>query len=362
MVENEIKTSPALGEDLSIKDIFKEIIRWKDIGLAYKWIVIAAGILGMTGGFTYAYLSTPLYNADLKFVMRSDASTTSPLAGLSNLLGGGGGATTMSPLARIIELIGSDRIIGNALLKPINVNGNKDLLINHYIELEELRDKWKKDTALSKVKFTPGDKFDELSFVQRKAIKRVSVRIIGKDGSTGIVSKSFDKKSGVVTLTGTYKDEAFAIELTNAIYREIIEFYVDQSVSTTQHNVEILTTKVDSIKKALDDTRRALAENTDQSLGLLLQKNKVENKSLAVKESMLTIMYGEAQKNLETLRFIEASTVPSFSVIDSPYSPIDPVKASKMKSMLIGGMLLGFLMIAFFRAKEVYEEKYKRIK
>ena len=57
--------------------------------------------------------------------------------------------------------------------------------------------------------------------------------------------------------------------------------------------------KVDSIQGELNSVRRQLARKTDQSLGLLLNEEKVDLKSLAVKEQILLTMYGEAQKNLE---------------------------------------------------------------
>ena len=156
-------------------------------------------------------------------------------------------------------------------------------------------------------------------------------------------SKSFDKKSGVVTLTVVYKNEDFSIALTNAIYKEVIEFYSEQSLAATSNNVQVLTHKADSIKKELDATRRAFAKNTDQALGLLLQEDKVENKSLSFQESMLSLMYAEVQKNLETLKYIEASSMPSFSIIDQPYSPIKPLKKSNL--LFLGGF---FFLFKFF--------------
>jgi len=198
---------------------------------------------------------------------------------------------------------------------------------------------------LKKVIYPSGIPFGDLEFSQRKAIKIIIGSLIGKDNTSRLIGKSFDKKSGVVTLAVTYKNEDFSIALTNAIYNEVIEFYSDQSLAATSNNVQVLTRKADSIRRELDATRRAFARNSDQALGLLLQEDKVENKSLSFKENMLSLMYAEVQKNLETLKYIESSSMPSFSVIDQPYSPIRPVQKSKILFSFVGMFLS--LIISF---------------
>jgi hypothetical protein len=290
--------------------------------------------------------------------MRSDPGSglSSGLAGLSSILGTGTGpGGSGSGLERVIELIGSDRIIGNAILSEAEVNGKQDLLVNHYINLQGYRKAWEKDSVLNKVNYSNGVQFADLDFPQRKAIKNIIGSLISKDNSSKIIGKSFDKKSGVVTLSVTYKNEDFSIVLTNSIYKEVIEFYSTQSLAATSNNVQVLNQKADSIRRELDATRRAFAKNSDQALGLLLQEDKVENKSLSFKENMLSLMYAEVQKNLETLKYIEASSMPSFSIIDQPYSPIKAQTKSKLVYGFMGFFLLEFFSFLYFIAKRWFK-------
>jgi uncharacterized protein involved in exopolysaccharide biosynthesis len=360
MNTNEMQKPFQEEEDFSIKDFIRILKTWKEVFVNNIFKILFAGIIGGALGFAYAYISVPVYNAQLKFVMRSDPASglSSGLAGLTSILGSGtgpGGAG--SGLERVIELIGSDRIIGNAILKEGLVNGKKDLLVNHYIELQGYKKKWEKDNVINNVNYPNGILFGDLNFSQRKAIKIIIGSLIGKDNISKLIGKSFDKKSGVVTLAVIYKNEDFAIELTNAIYQEVIEFYSDQSLASTSNNVQVLTKKADSIRTELDATRRAFAKNSDQALGLLLQEDKVENRSLSFKENMLSLMYAEVQKNLETLKYIEASSMPSFSIIDQPFSPIIPKEKSK-----IGFTLFGFfLSIIFSFGIITYYNFYKKI-
>lgn len=343
-------------EGFGIVDLIHLLKTWKGVFVKNIFKILFTGFIGGIIGFTYSFFSVPVYNAQLKFVMRSDPnSLSSGLSNLTSLLGSGtspGGIG--NGLERVIELIGSDRIIGNAILKKAVVDGRDDILINHFIEIEGYRKKWQKDTILNDVNFEKDVLFQDLNFQQRKAIKIVIESLIGKETSKKLVSKSFEKKSGVVSVNVACINEDFAISLTNAIYKEIIEFYSDQSLAATTNNVQVLTIKADSIKRELDKTRKAFARNSDQALGLLLQEDKVENKSLSFKENMLSLMYAEVQKNLETLRFIEASSMPSFSIIDQPYSPIKPKKKSIVLFFFIGFFFFMMISYIYFQFKFWY--------
>ena len=347
-----------LNKEFTARDFVQLLKKVKSFFLNHFFKLALIGAIGSSIGFVYAYRSIPNYSAQLKFVMRSDPnSLSSGISGLSSLLGAGTGAGgSGSGLERIIELIGSDRILGNAILNEAEISGKRDLIINHYLELQAFRKKWAKDSSMKNVSYSPGVLFNELNFTQRKVIKSVIGSLVSNKGNR-IVSKQFDKKSGVVTISVSYKSEDFSIELTNAIYKELIEFYTDQSLAATSNNVQVLTRKADSIKYQLEMTRKSYAKNTDQALGLLLQEDKVENKSLAFKENMLSLMYAEVQKNLETLKYVEESSMPSFSIIDQPYSPLNSDGKNKY-TYAIGGFLL-FSIIGFLVLLSI--DYYKRV-
>jgi hypothetical protein len=341
--QNITENNPVVEDEISLKDIIREIRSWKDLFVKNIKKIFVVGLIGGLIGFAYAYFSKPLYTAKLTFVMRADAGSAaaSSLSGLTSLLGVGASA---APTDRIMELLGSERIIGEALLSLVSIYGKKDLLINHFIEIKKLKKNWVDDTLLSKVQFKIGDEFEDLNEGQRVVIKSITGQIAG---SKGIISKSFDKKSGVMTITAVDIDEKLSIEIPKIIYRVLVDFYTDESVSAISSKVNILQQKVDSIQFALNSTQRASAVSSDQGLGLLLQQDRIDQKKLGLKESVLTLMYGEALKNLEQLSFILATTSPSFSVIDQPYSPIKPAKKSKVIFTFGFSILFGFLLFAF---------------
>jgi uncharacterized protein involved in exopolysaccharide biosynthesis len=334
-------------DEISLKDLIKIIQSW--IALLWENIITVSflGLLGASVGFYISYSSKPVYKAELRFVVKSEGSGS----GLSGMLGGLGsvlgGSSMGSPLERTIEIASSDRIVGAALLSEAQIAGKNEVLANSLIRLNKLDKIWEKDTVLRNVQFLVTDtSIEQMTFPKRKAIKTLESLLIPKKGD-GIISKSFDKKSGVVTLAATHTNEEFSIILTKEVFNKLRDFYVEQMTTSAANNVMILQKKVDSIKFELAKVQSSYARTTDQSFGLLFQEDKVELKKLAVREQMLLAMYAEAQKNLETFKFMNDSAIPSLTVIDMPYSPLKKIERSKIL-YTAGGFFLGALLTLIF--------------
>ncbi len=347
--------TPLPEDEISLKDILAEIKLW--IALVKKnffWLLIM-GALGGGAGLAYAWFSKPTYEANLTFIIKRNdlAGAASSLGGLSALLGGSTNSAGNS-LERIIELAGSERVVGEALLTAARVNGREDLLVNHFIQLNKMAETWVDDTVLNKgVNFTPASTFENLDYKQRKALKQLIQLVAGGKEGAGktLLSRDFNKNSAIINFSVKYTNEDFAIALTQAVYTRLVVFYTQEALVSTSSNVAVLKTKVDSIKNALYATQKSAAQKSDQALGLILQGDRVDQKSLAVKENMLTLMYGEAQKNLEALSFMQYTTRPIFTIIDEPYAPIRPSQKSLFVYLTIGYCLLSLAGLVFFRIK-----------
>ncbi|MEY4586488.1 MAG: hypothetical protein ACK4Y0_04155 [Bacteroidota bacterium] len=340
-------------DEISLKDLIKIVQSW--FGLLWKNIILIAfiGGLGASAGFYFAYSHKPVFKAESRFIVKEGGPSglASSLGSLGSLIGGSGG----SSLDKTVAVIGSEKVIGKVLLTSATIGDTNDLVINHYIRLGKLTEKWSKDIVLVKAKFTVADTIPEVfNFPQRKAFKAVLASFIGEKG---IVSKSFDKKSGIVSLDVTHADEDFAIELNRVIYNELKSFFQDQASESANMNVAILTKKVDSIQGELNSVRRQLARRTDQSMGIFLNEDKVDLKSLAVKEQILLTMYGEAQKNLETFLFMgqTASSSTALNLLDVPYSPLTPTSKSKILYSGLGFFLASFFTFGFILIRRWYK-------
>lgn len=342
-------------DELSLKDLITSVHSLFKLLIKNINVVALVGLTGAGLGFYLANSSIPFYTAKSNFIVKETGA--GGLAGSFGSLGSLIGAGGPNFLDRTVAVIGSEKVIGKVLLSTIEVRNDSDLVINHFVKLNKsLQKAWAKDTIMSKARFTIAD-IDPITFnyPQRKAYKAILAAFIGKKG---IVSKSFDKKSGVISMAVTHTNEDFAIEVSRLIYQELALFMREQASSTASTNVNILRKKVDSIQGELNATRRGLARQTDQSLGLLLNEDKVSIKSLAAKEQILLGMFSEAQKNYETFLFMEqsASNAGTLTLIDAPFSPIKPIRKSKILYS-IGGFLFGsFLCFGFIVTRRWYRK------
>jgi hypothetical protein len=343
------------SDEISLQDIIREFRLWKQIIRKNFIRLLLIGLIGGAIGFGYAYMDKPVYTAKTRFMLKNEGVGSlfgGQMTGLTSLLGGGQMGT---PLERTSEVIASDRIVGRALLRLTTVGDTTDLVINHFIRLSDIRKNWVKDTMLANVKFSVSDvNIEQLTLAQRKAYKIIKGMMTPEKGN-GVVQKSFDKKSGVLTLSCVHHHEAFAIALSNVIYDELSAFFIEQMTYSASNNADVMRQKLDSIKGELDIVRRSFATQSDQSLGLLLQQDKVDLKAMAVKEQMLNVMYAEAIKNYESFEFVNKAATPSLMLIDSPFSPIRPTQKSKaFYTMLIAAF---FFFFSFLGSRVLYSIK-----
>jgi hypothetical protein len=334
-------------------DLFAELQLFKQL-IRKNWLWISLlSILGAGAGYYYASIQKPQYSAKYTFSVKlSEMSGVSAMSGLASLIGGGSGGA--DPYAKIIALAGSEKIVGKALYNVAEVGGKKEMLINHFIQLEGLQQQWSKDSTLQKVKFKPIlYSIERLSYGERKALFAILGQIVGEEDAIakGVLSREYDKKTGLINLTVTHWDEEFSIALSRSIYQELIDFYTYDSFDNMSLNVRNVKNKVDSIRNALYATQMAAAKKSDQALGLIMREDQVEQKSLNIKEQMLIAMLGEAQKNYETLSMMQRSSKPDFTLIREPFSPLTPKLKSKILFSIGPLFLIAFGSIAFLRIR-----------
>jgi len=183
-------------------DLFAELQLFKQL-IRKNWLWISLlSILGAGAGYYYASIQKPQYSAKYNFSVKlSEMSGVSAMSGLASLIGGGSGGA--DPYAKIIALAGSEKIIGKALYNVAEVGGKKEMLINHFIQLEGLAQNWSKDSTLQKVKFKPAlYSIERLNYGERKALFAILGQIVGGEDATaqGVLAREYDKKLALLIL------------------------------------------------------------------------------------------------------------------------------------------------------------------
>jgi uncharacterized protein involved in exopolysaccharide biosynthesis len=316
-----------------------------------KWLIIFTAFIGAVIGFRAAVLTPKSYKASYRFFVKEGGASNlgSSIGTLGSLLGGAGGTL----LDKTSEVINSQMVVEKVLLSTIEIDGKSDLVINHYYKIQDFQREWEDEKSLSTVRFSTADTVPDLyNSAQRKVYKLILTRFTNEKSS--IIQHSFEKKTGVFSMSVNNKNEEFSIKVSSLMLDGIRRFIKSYTTESLNNNVTVLNKKVDSIKSELHYVRKKLAKATDQSFSVFLNEDKVDLKTLAAQEQILLAMYVEAQKNLETILFMgqSASNAAAVIVLDRPYSPIRPIQKSILNYTIAGFFILGFVsfgLILFLR-------------
>ncbi len=341
-------SEPIESDEITLKELILKIKGYA-AEVFHNWKLAGLITMPFLAFFLYkAFTTPPTYKANLTFMLNED--TGGGFSGVSGILGslglGGGGGGKYS-LDKILELSRSRQIIEKALFTNCNYNGQDDFFANHLIREYKLHEKgWAKDTALQQFMFTNGNTA-VFSKRENKALMGLYGMLV-QTTKGALFTSSFEKNSGIMTFSVNSTSEDLSIELVKTIFAKLSDFYILNAVQKEQETYALLKSKVDSIKYLLYGKEAGLAKFDDSNLFLQEQTVQLPKKRLNRDVQMLTLMYGEAIKNLEVAEFALNNKRPFLQAIDFPISPIKPEKISKVKNGLLGlciGLMVGALFI-----------------
>jgi hypothetical protein len=346
------------NDEISLKELIQKIQEW----IAYlktQWkIIIGIAALGGIIGFVYASFQKPSYLATTTFVLEEDKGGGG-LGGAMGLassfgfdLGGGGGGLFTS--SNIIELMKSRLVVEKTLLNPVKVAGKEISLADYYIQINELKEGWAKKPALANISFPVNS--DRIKFsLQQDSILQVISAGITKENLV-IVQK--DKKVSIISLTIKTEDELFSKLFCEQLLKETSDFYIETKSKKSRLNVDILQHQADSIRGELNSAITGVATASDNVYNL--------NPALNVKRTPSTRRQVDVQANTAILTQLVAQLelskvslrkeTPLVQLIDRPILPLEKDKVGRLKSLVLGGFLAGFLTVLYLVFGQLYRK------
>lgn len=338
---------PHQEDEITLRELLLKILDyWRE--LKNSWFTIMLICIPLIGWFGYKAFTRPItYSANLTFMLNEDKGSSgiaSILGSFGSLLGGASGDYQ---LEKILEIARSRRIISSALFERSTINGQEDYFANHVIRIQGLHDKWKDDPVLQNFLFTQPDQ-SKFSMQENKALLALYAEFVGGEGvDKPIFGASLNEDTGIMSLSSVTTNEMLSINLLNTLYKNISEFYISKSIEREAQTLAILSQKRDSIGRALYKNDYSSATFSDQSMGVLLQQDKVPVKRYQRNDVILSAVYAEAIKNVEIAEFSLKSSTPFLTQLDVPIAPIKPDPRGRGKALVMG-FLLGFLLGAIF--------------
>ena len=346
------------NDEISLRELIEKGKEWYAYLLSQWKIILLAGIIGACLGLAYSFIKKPIYTATLSFALE-DEKGGGGLGGALGLassfgidLGGGGGSIFTG--SNLTELFKSRAMVEQTLLSPVVVDGKTISLAEMYIQNQEWRKNWNEKPKLASIQFLPDTK--------RKYFTRVHDSILGvmyQDLSkTGLTVGQKDKKISIITIDVNSTNELFSKYFTEALVKEVSDFYVTTKSKKARMNMDILERQTDSIRRELNGaiTGVAVANDNTFMLNPALNVRRAPSARRQVDVQANTAILTELVKQTELAKVTLRKETPLIQVIDQPILPLKKEKFGKAKGIIIGGFLAGFLIVFWLIVRRIIKQ------
>jgi hypothetical protein len=346
------------NDEITLKELLLKAKEWYTFLLS-KWkTIVLAGIIGALLGLGYSFYKKPIYTASLTYAVE-DGKAAGGLGGALGLassfgldLGGSSGGAFSG--SNLMELFKSRAMVEQTLLAPVTQNNKTISLAEMYIQDKKWREKWEEKPALKTITFLPN--------IDRAKFTRVQDSIFGliyKELSTeSLTVEQKDKKVAIGTITMRCTNEYFAQQFNLALTQTVIDFYVETKSKRAKENMDILVRQTDSIRGELNVAITGVAVANDNTFGLnpALNVKRVPSARRQVDVQANTAILTEIVKQAELAKVTLRKETPLIQIIDQPILPLPKEKFGKVKGILLGGILAGFLTILGLIVRRIFKE------
>jgi hypothetical protein len=346
------------SDEISLKELIEKGKEWFAYLLSQWKIILLAGIVGAVLGLTYSFIKKPVYTATLSFALEDEKSG----GGLGSALGlassfgidlGGGGGSIFTG-SNLTELFKSRAMVEQTLLSPVLVDGKTISLAEMYIQNQEWRDEWNDKPKLKDIQFLPNTKRNYFTRVH-DSIMGVMYENLSK---TGLSVGQKDKKISIITIDVNSTNELFSKYFTEALVKEVSDFYVTTKSKKARLNMDILERQTDSIRRELNGAITGVAVANDNTFGLnpAMNVRRAPSARRQVDVQANTAILTELVKQTELAKVTLRKETPLIQVIDKPILPLKKEKFGKLKGIVLGGFLSGFLVVLSLIVRRVLQQ------
>ena len=346
---------PKVQDEISLKELIEKGKEWFSYLLSQWKIIVLAGFVGAVLGVTYSMMKKPIYTATLTFALEDEK----PGGGLGGALGlassfgfdlGGSGGSIFSG-SNLTQLFKSRKMVEQTLLTPVTVNDKTISLAEMYIQNAKWREAWEEEPKFENIQFLPNS--------NRKYFTRVHDSIFGKiyddlsKNSLSVGQK--DKKIDIISIDVSSANELFSKYFCEALARQVGEFYVATKTKKARANMAILQKQTDSIRGELNGAITGVAVANDNTFNLnpALNVRRTPSARKQVDVQANTAILTELVKQTELAKVTLRKETPLIQVIDRPILPLPMERVRKIKGIILGGVLAGFLMITAISLRRI---------
>lgn len=348
---------PVKSDEISLKELLQQGKQLCGYLFSQWKIIIISGLIGASLGLAYSIIKKPIYTATLSFALEDEKAGGGGLGGALGLasslgfdLGGGGGSVFTG--SNLTELFKSRSMVEKTLLSPVIVNGKVISLAEMYIQNNGWRKKWNNNPKFTNIDFLPN--------VSRKLYTRNQDSIMGEMydnlSKEGLSVAQKDKKISIISIDVSSKSELFSKYFCEALVKQVGHFYIETKSKKARANMRILQRQTDSIRGELNNAIAGVAQANDNTFGLnpALNVRRVPSSRRQVDVQANIAILTELVKQTELAKVTLRKETPLIQVIDGPILPLKNDRIGKLKGIIFGGILVGFLMVLYLTVKRTF--------
>ncbi|TRX40131.1 Wzz/FepE/Etk N-terminal domain-containing protein [Flavobacterium restrictum] len=342
---------------ISLKELIGKVKEWFSYLFTQWKIIVLAGCIGAALGLTYSFIKKPVYTASLSFALEDDKSSggLGGALGLASSLGfdlGGSGGSMFSG-TNLMELFKSRNMVEKTLLAPVKRNNKTITLAEMYIQNMKWREKWENKPNLKNIQFLPN--------IKRKYYTRVHDSILGviyenlSKESLSVGQK--DKKIDIITIDMMSTNELFSKYFTEALAKEVSDFYIATKSKKSRMNMLILEKQTDSIRDQLNGAITGVAVANDNTFNLnpALNVRRTPSARRQVDVQANTAILTELVKQTELAKVTLRKDTPLIQIIDRPILPLKKEKVGKLKGLISGAFLGSLILILILIIRKIIQ-------
>jgi uncharacterized protein involved in exopolysaccharide biosynthesis len=342
------------NDEITLKELLEKAKEWYSYLLSQWKIIVLAGVIGAALGLTYSIFKKPVYTATLSFALEDEkAGGMSGALGLASSLGLdlGGSAGGAFSGSNLIELFKSRSIVEQTLMQPVKFKNDTISIAEFYIRNRGIRSQWNKNSKMKLINFP--------SLTKHKYFTRVHdsiVSVIYNDLINKVLTVSQkDKKTSIISIEVKDNNELFAKYFSEALAKQVSDFYVDTKSKKARMNMVILQHQTDSIRAELNGAITGVAVANDKTFMLnpALNVNRTPSAKRQVDVQANTAILTELIKQVELAKVTLRKETPLIQIIDTPTLPLPKESLEKNKGMIYGGSLSIFLTLIFLVIRRV---------
>ena len=295
-----------------------------------KKVIILLLSVSIISSIVYWYILPDKFTSNSTFLIADQKASNSNFANIATQFGFDlssmiGGDANMFYGDNVFDILKSNTIIENALYSKYNISKEESKsLINIYKE--------SKDYSSIYTNYILDTQYND---------------IVNKIKNNHIFIDRTNKKSSIISLTIVSSDPNFSYHFNKELINKTTELYKKLKVGNLESNIIRLEKKADSIQKILNRRSYQSAQLKKIDLNLAYKIESVQGEISEREKMILSSLYAEIIKNIESLKINLMIQTPIFEVLDKPSFPFKNEKTNIL-FFLFNGLLIGLLLIAAF--------------